>query len=140
MSEVIYQAIGEEMTRRMRNWARWWDTSINGGALPSCLIACELGTRVDRYREAQSPLLFGEGVDTEIALREIPAHYQQAIRKFWLNEGKSARWNARQRRVHKNTLIAWLIEGHRMLAQILERKTKSNHERSLKAQALRAGA
>lgn len=140
MTDAIYDTIGEDMCRRMRNWARWWDASINGGALPCCLTACELGVRIDRYREAQSPLLFGEGADTEAALREVPARYQQVMRKFWLHEGKSLRWNARQRRIDHHTLRLWLIEGHRILRQIIDRKTEFLHLRWSEIKALRAGA
>ena len=142
MSDKVYQAAGEDLCRRMRNWARWWDASENGGVLPSSLgsLSVELGCRVDRYREAELPLLFGEGDDTEAAMRELQPRYEQVIRKFWLNEGKGLRWLARQRLVDHHTIAAWLIEGHERLRGILSRRSEAMRQRGAAARAIGAGA
>ena len=140
MSEKVYQAIGVDLCRRMRNWARWWDASVNGSVGPSSLVAAELGTRVDRYRETESPLLFGEGKDTEMALRAVPERYQQIVRKFWLNEGKGVRWNARQRGIEHHTMATWLIYGHELLKGALRTRTAYQRAREAIARAAGAGA
>jgi hypothetical protein len=140
MSEKVYQAIGVDLCRRMRNWARWWDASVNGSVGPSSLVAAELGTRVDRYREAESPLLFGEGRDTEIALRDVPDRYQQIIRKFWLNEGKGLRWNSRQRGIEHHTMATWLIHGHKLLRAALTTRTAYQQTRAAAARVANIGA
>ena len=140
MSEKVYTAIGLDICRRMRNWARWWDAYENGSVLPSSLAAAELGTRVDRYREAESPLLFGEGKDTEMGLRAVPERYQRVIRKFWLNEGKGIRWNARQRAIDDHTMATWLIYGHELLKKALRKRTAYQRAREAIARAAGAGA
>ena len=142
MSDKFYEAIGHEMTRRMRNWARWWDASEEG-VLPSSLgsLAVELGTRLDpSYGEVEPPLLFGDGADTEAGLKELPERYQQVVRKFWLNEGKGLRWNARQRRIDDHTVLVWLIEGHAQLRRALNARTRAAAARRAAHKDMHAGA
>ena len=142
MSEKLYETIGHEMTRRMRNWARWWDASEEG-VLPSSLgsLAVELGTRLEpSYGEVEPPLLFGDGADTEAGLKELPERYQQVVRKFWLNEGKGLRWNARQRRIDNHTVLVWLIEGHARLRRVLSARSQAAAARRAAHRDMHAGA
>ena len=142
MSEKFYETIGHEMTRRMRNWARWWDASEEG-VLPSSLgsLSVELGTRLDpSYGETEPPLLFGEGADTEAGLKKVPERYQQMLRKFWLNEGKGLRWNARQRGIDHHTVLVWLIEGHTQLRTLLKTHSREAAARRAAYRDMHAGA
>lgn len=132
--ERIYRELGEDFIRRMRNWRRWWD-ACQGSLYPSSLAAAELGILNDRYREVTLSVLFGEGEDTELALRRVPARYQQMIRQFWLYEGRSLRSHARARGIDHHTVEAWVIKGHELLKAELARMTEAWHRKRAVAEA-----
>lgn len=132
MSKKVYAALDEDFIRRMRNWVKAKDGVPIGN--------CGVEYIDDRYREAKMPLLFGEALDTEAALRLVPLRYQMAVRQFWTWEGRSLRDHGRRRRVHYEAFERWVIKGHELLKVEIWKRSAAwrQHSEALRARA--AGA
>ena len=139
MSERIYAELTEDFIRRMRNWARWVDESDDKIG-PASVRAGGLEPVIDRYRESREPLMWGEGEDTNRALKALPARYEQVIRQFWLYEGRAMRWHGRHRGIDYHTFEGWVIKGHELLKAELAKQTAYYRARALVAQAASGGA
>lgn len=125
----IYRALTPEQIRRMRNWIKGKDgTPIgrSGGAF-------DLVSTSNVY-ESRIPVLYGDALDVEAAVRTLPGRYEQAVRQFWKYEGRSLRWHARHRQIenansetsnpnlHYETFEAWVLTGHELLMRELARR------------------
>jgi hypothetical protein len=85
----------EDYERRMQNWRRWrlggGDTST--GASPSVyqIMASGIYNRHEaRYRESTIPLLVGEAMDTERAVRSLDRALRAAVETVYLARGSLA--------------------------------------------------
>jgi hypothetical protein len=146
----IYQALTPDQIRMMRNWIKGKDGTPIAGSVTFSLI----GTT--NVFESRIPILYGEAIDVEAAVKTLPGRYQGAVRQFWTFEGRSLRWHARHRHIfnensddfvnpnlHYETFERWVLRGHELLMPEIERRhaqQKARREASegAIAQAVRA--
>lgn len=131
----IYSAVSQDFVRRMRNWVRGKDGTPLGGS-GSFVLA---GT--SNVFESRVPTLYGEAADTETALRTLPGRYQQAVRQFWIYEGRSLRWHSRHRQVTNahsdpdypvckyDTFERWVMKGHELLVVAIGKQDAAQQAR-----------
>jgi hypothetical protein len=121
MSDKIYAACPDDFRRRMQNWAR---------AVTGQLSALRSSWSVDPsvvnhgLEGAPLPMLEGEALDTDAALRTLPERYRWAVEEFWTREGRSLRQHARGREIDHHTMCAWVMRGHELLRTELARRTE----------------
>lgn len=123
--ESIIMNLPEDYVRRMRNWAR-----APGEASYAMTSAYEGLTASSGYAEAPMPVLIGESQDTDRALQEVPNKYRQAVRKFWMYEGRSLHWLACQLRsppLDYRTVESWLDIGHQAHMAAIRKLTAQYH-------------
>lgn len=141
-SGKIYRALTQEQIRRLRNWNKGKDgTPIgrSGGAF-------DLVSTSNVY-ESKIPILYGDALDVEAAVRTLPGRYEQAVRQFWKYEGRSLRWHARHRQIenansetanpnlHYETFESWVLIGHDRVMRELARRAADAEERRLASAA-----
>jgi hypothetical protein len=125
----IYQALTQDQIRMMRNWIKGKDGTPIGGSGSFNLV----GT--NSVYESRIPILYGEAVDVEAAVKTLPGRYQCAVRQFWTYEGRSLRWHARHRHMlnensedfvnpnlHYETFERWVLQGHELLMPEIDRR------------------
>jgi hypothetical protein len=125
----IYQALTQEHIRMMRNWVKGKDGTPISASGSFNLV----GT--SNVYESRIPILYGEAVDVEAAVKTLPGRYQGAVRQFWTFEGRSLRWHARHRHVlnensdefvnpklHYETFERWVLRGHELLMPEIHRR------------------
>src|SRR5690349_12388927 len=125
----IYKALQQEQIRMMRNWIKGKDGTPIGGSGSFNLV----GT--NSVYESRIPILYGEAVDVEAAVKTLPGRYQGAVRQFWTFEGRSLRWHARHRHMlnensdgfvnpnlHYSTFESWVLRGHELLMAEISRR------------------
>jgi len=139
MSERIYAELTEDFIRRMRNWVSARDLSLVQSSWPGAGVVYG---RCDGsgYTEIPPGLLYGEAMDTQVAVRALPERYQYAVLQFWMYEGRSLRHHGRRRGIDYHTFEVWVIKGHELLKQELRRRTAYNQARAAIARAAGAGA
>jgi len=127
MSEKIYKALSEDFIRRMRNWAR-----AVTGQLTVLRSSWTIDPRVQNpgLEGMPLPILEGEAMDTDQALRRLPHRYRWAVEEFWSREGRSLREHARGRKIDHHTMCEWIMRGHELLGPELKRLTAAWHIRS----------
>jgi hypothetical protein len=124
MSDKIYQALPEDFIRRMRNWAR-----AVSGQLDALRSSWSIDPTIINYglEGAPIPILEGEAMDTDVALRTLPEKYRWAVEEFWSREGRSLREHARGRVIDDHTMLNWIMTGHQLLRAELARRADSWH-------------
>jgi hypothetical protein len=121
MSKKIYDAMPEDFIRRMRNWARavsgQIDSLRSSWAIDPALINHGL-------EGAPIPILEGEAMDTDVALRTLPERYRWAVEEFWSREGRSLREHTRGRDMSASTFETWVMVGHDLLRASIARQNE----------------
>jgi hypothetical protein len=143
----IYQALMQDQIRMMRNWIKGKDGTPIGGSGSFNLV----GTT--NVYESRIPILYGEAVDVEGAVKTLPGRYQGAVRQFWTFEGRSLRWHARHRHIlnensddfvnpnlHHLTFESWVLRGHELLMPEIERRHAEQKARRQASEAAIAQA
>jgi len=104
-------AIDADTTRMMTNWARWRD----GGGMSSCAItaAYDLEAR-GRREEVSMPLINGEALDVDGAVKALDAELQEAVVQWWVKQGNAEKKAAACGCVVK-TLYNRLDQAHRRI-------------------------
>lgn len=121
MSKKIYQALSDDMVRRMRNWARW--NAGTGNPLGFAVQPAWRDAPTGRWGEVPIGVLGGEGSDTEIGLNALAVRYCQAVKLFWQFEGQSLAYLAARCAVDYRTYEKRVIEGHQLLVAELARRS-----------------
>lgn len=124
--ETIIKNLPHDYVRRMRNWAR-----APGESSYAMTSAYDGVAASSAYSDSPMPVLIGESQDTDRAMQEVPNKYRQAVRKFWMFEGRSLQWLACQLRsppLDYRTVEHWLDLGHRSHMTAIRRMTARYHE------------
>ncbi len=132
----IYKALTQDQIRMMRNWIKGKDGTPIGGGGSFHLVA------TTNVYESRIPILYGEAVDVEAAVKTLPGRYQGAVRQFWTYEGRSLRWHARHRHIfnensadfvnpklHYETFEGWVLRGHELLMPEIDRRHAAHKAR-----------
>lgn len=123
--ESIIRNLPEDYVRRMRNWAR-----APGAASYAMTSAYDGLASSSAYSESPMPVMIGESQDTDRALQEVPNKYRQAVRKFWMYEGRSLHWLACQLQsppLDYRTIERWLELGHKQHMAAIRKLTAQYH-------------
>lgn len=110
MSERIYRAITDRFRGRMQFWAANQDAAVVSSSWP---IEGALGN--GGVFGPKTPILLGPVHDVEMAIAALPMRYGQAVRQFWLFEGRSLRWHGRHRGIKYETFEVWVMKAHELL-------------------------
>lgn len=138
MSDRIFRHLSKDDVLRLREWAaRIGDTPLptswptDGPIGDGCKI---------RFYQARLPRIVGRAHDTDMAIAELPNRYSQAVRQFWLFEGRSLRWHGQHRGVSYHTFEAWVIKAHELLKSAFARQSERWHREHEHLRQQRAAA
>lgn len=144
MSDRITSELNRDFVLRMQEWARRsGDTPLPTGWPTDGPVGDGVN---QRFYQARLPALMGRAHDTDMAIAELPNRYSQAVRQYWLFEGRSLRWHGRHRQVHHATFEVWVLKGHELLKGIFARNSErwhrehAQHERSTVRELMRSSA
>lgn len=87
------------------------------------------------YWDSPMPYLIGESQDTDRGLQDVPNRYRQAVRKFWMYEGRSLQWIGAQLAsppLDYRTVESWLSRGH-TLHQAALRRLSATYQATVQA-------
>jgi hypothetical protein len=104
----------------MRNWARAVSGQLSALRSSWSIDPSVMNPGLDG---SPLPILEGEAMDTDMALRALPERYRWAVEEFWSREGRSLRQHARGRAIKDMTMCAWVMRGHELLQPELARRT-----------------
>lgn len=119
--------LSPHFTRQMRNWAMA-NAGVSGGSVISSIYRGE-GSG-DGYG-ASLPIIQGEAIDTDFALKQIPIRYRSAVMLFWQYEGRPMTWFASRCAVDFRTYEKRVIQGHdMMIAELAKQSEKMRNVRT----------
>jgi DNA-directed RNA polymerase specialized sigma24 family protein len=100
-------AIDADTQRMMNNWACWRSGVLIGTPISGAYDLEARGLR----EETSMPLLNGEALDVEAAVRQLPHELHAVVCEYWLRNGSSAQ-KARKCRCAAKTFYRRLEQAH----------------------------
>lgn len=132
MGDKVIDALDHRFIDRMREWAR--ETVLPSASNVPSSFPID-GPRGDGGAFGSRPpcggrVMQGRVHDTNQALAELDEQHArecQAVKQYWLYEGRSLREHARRRQIDDHTFATWCIKGHELLRDIFGQQSARWH-------------
>lgn len=108
--QVKTPGLDHDTRRMMENWARWACASDEGHSMPMT-NAYDMGGAGRRDYDKPEPLINGDAIDTDRAVRTLPDELRVVIVQYWTRRG-TALQKARACRCHVATFWRRLHHAH----------------------------
>lgn len=124
-TDSLLNRLPHDFRRRMASWARWKVARADGVHRSVGVSSIYRGKPRGGLEDAPLPHLTGEARDTDAALQQLAPRRRLVVESFWVADGQTVAWCARQVGIDPRTFAKRLEAGHDDLRAAIARRRES---------------